>query len=45
MFRMCSPDGKTVFYMDMTAPAYMKVPIDGGKPERFTKDMRNKRRF
>src|ERR1700688_3420729 len=37
MFPMCSPDGKTVFYMDMTVPAYMKVSIDGGQPERFTK--------
>ena len=31
MFPMCSPDGKTVFYMDMTVPAYMKVSIDGGQ--------------
>jgi eukaryotic-like serine/threonine-protein kinase len=38
MFPMCSPDGKTVFYMDMTVPAYMKVSIDGGQPERVTKD-------
>ena len=38
MFPMCSPDGKTVFFMDMTVPAYMKVSIDGGQPERVTKD-------
>src|SRR5439155_5779297 len=37
-FPMCSPDGKTVFYIDMTVPAYMKVSIDGGQPERVTKD-------
>jgi eukaryotic-like serine/threonine-protein kinase len=36
MFPMCSPDGKTVFYIDMLAEAYMKVPIDGGKPERVS---------
>jgi serine/threonine protein kinase len=34
MFPMCSPDGKTVFYVDTAAQAYMKVPIDGGKAER-----------
>jgi Tol biopolymer transport system component len=33
---MCSPDGKTVFYLDTAAFAYMKVPIDGGKAERFS---------
>jgi serine/threonine protein kinase/dipeptidyl aminopeptidase/acylaminoacyl peptidase len=38
MFPLCSPDGKTVFYIDMTVPAYMKVSIDGGQPERVTKD-------
>jgi eukaryotic-like serine/threonine-protein kinase len=38
MFPMCSPDGKTVFYIDITVPAYMKVSIDGGQPERLTKD-------
>jgi eukaryotic-like serine/threonine-protein kinase len=37
MFPMCSPDAKAVFYMDMTVPAYMKVSIDGGAPERVTK--------
>jgi Tol biopolymer transport system component len=35
-FPMCSPDGKTVFYVDTTAAAFMKVPIDGGKPERVS---------
>jgi serine/threonine protein kinase len=38
LFPVCSPDGKTVFYVDTTTAAYMKVPIDGGKPERFTKE-------
>ena len=38
MFPMCSPDGNTVFYMDMTVPAYMKVSIDGGQTVRVTKD-------
>jgi eukaryotic-like serine/threonine-protein kinase len=28
----CSPDAKTVYYMDSTSRLYMKVPIDGGKP-------------
>jgi len=37
LYPRCSPDGKTVFYVDSTTDAYMKVPIDGGKPERFTK--------
>ena len=36
MFPMCSPDGKTLFYIDTAAAAYMKVPIDGGKPERVS---------
>ncbi len=36
LYPMCSPDGKTVFYMDSAAAAYMKVPIDGGKPERVS---------
>jgi eukaryotic-like serine/threonine-protein kinase len=39
MFPMCSPDAKTVFYTDMTVPAYMKVSIAGGPPERVTKDV------
>ena len=38
MFPLCSPDGKTVFYIDMTVPAFMKVSIDGGQPERVAKD-------
>jgi len=38
LFPMCSPDGKTVFYFDLSAFAYMKVPIDGGKPERISKE-------
>ncbi|MGA8429921.1 MAG: protein kinase [Candidatus Sulfotelmatobacter sp.] len=38
MFPMCSPDGKTVVYTDITVPAYMKVSIDGGQPERITND-------
>jgi Tol biopolymer transport system component len=29
----CSPDGKTVFYVDMTRNVFMKVPINGGQPE------------
>jgi eukaryotic-like serine/threonine-protein kinase len=32
---MCSPDGKTVFFVDATSDAYMKESIDGGKPERL----------
>ena len=31
--RCARPDAKTVFYVDTTAQRYMKVPIDGGKPE------------
>ena len=34
----CSPDGKTVFYVDLAAFAVMKVPLDGGKPERFSSE-------
>jgi Tol biopolymer transport system component/predicted Ser/Thr protein kinase len=30
----CSPDGKTVFYLDTTKNVFMKVPIAGGQPER-----------
>ena len=30
----CSPDGKTVFYLDLTKGFFMKVPISGGQPER-----------
>jgi Tol biopolymer transport system component len=32
-FPACSPDAKTVFYVDVTIRHYMKVPIDGGQPE------------
>ncbi len=35
MLPMCSPDAKEVFYVDRVAAAYMKVPVDGGKPERI----------
>jgi eukaryotic-like serine/threonine-protein kinase len=34
-FPMCSPDAKTVFFVNMTANAYMKVPIDGGEAKRL----------
>src|SRR5215831_7705508 len=30
----CSPDGKTVFYLDLVKNVFMKVPIGGGQPER-----------
>jgi len=33
----CSPDSKTVYYVNNTARQYMKVSIDGGKPEQLTK--------
>jgi Tol biopolymer transport system component/predicted Ser/Thr protein kinase len=36
-FPICSPDGKSVFYVDLTTTAYMKVSVDGGSPERFSK--------
>lgn len=35
-FPMCSPDGKTVFFVNMTTNAYMKVPIDGGEANRLS---------
>jgi serine/threonine protein kinase/Tol biopolymer transport system component len=35
-YPLCSPDGKTVFYVDPLANAYMKVPIDGGKSEQVS---------
>jgi Tol biopolymer transport system component len=38
MFPMCSPDSKTVFYIDMTVPAFMKVSMAGAQPERVTKE-------
>jgi serine/threonine protein kinase len=34
-FPMCSPDGKTVFFVNMAANAYMKVPTDGGEAKRL----------
>jgi Tol biopolymer transport system component len=38
LYPMCSPDGKTVFYIDTATFFYMKVPIDGGKAERFSSE-------
>jgi serine/threonine protein kinase len=35
---LCSPDGKTVYYLDTAAGAYMRVPIDGGKAERVSSE-------
>jgi len=35
---MCSPDGKMLYYVDSVNSAYMRVPIDGGTPERFSKE-------
>jgi len=32
---MCSPDGKWVYYLDMSNEL-IKVPLEGGKPERVT---------
>jgi len=32
----CSPDGKTVFYLDLSSPGLMRVPINGGKSERVS---------
>ena len=34
---MCSADGKTVFYVDTLTRTFMKVPLDGGKPETVIK--------
>jgi eukaryotic-like serine/threonine-protein kinase len=34
-YPMRSPDGKTVFFVNMAANAYMKVPIDGGEAQRL----------
>jgi len=31
---VCSPDSKTVYYLDLTEGFFMKVPIGGGQPER-----------
>ena len=38
MLPMCSPDGKTIYYVDTVAAAYMKVPVDGGKPDRISSE-------
>jgi eukaryotic-like serine/threonine-protein kinase len=35
----CSPDGKTVFYLDLTDGFFMKVPIGGGQTERVGKEI------
>jgi eukaryotic-like serine/threonine-protein kinase len=32
-YPVCSPDSKMVYYVEDSANRYMKVPIDGGKPE------------
>ncbi|HEX8816344.1 MAG TPA: protein kinase [Terriglobales bacterium] len=37
LFPLCSPDAKYVYYADLAANAYMKVPMEGGKPERISK--------
>jgi Tol biopolymer transport system component len=34
----CSPDSKTVFYLDQTNGFFMKVPVGGGQPERVGKE-------
>jgi Tol biopolymer transport system component len=39
----CSRDGKTVFYLDNATRSYMKVSIDGGKPELVLKAMAESR--
>ena len=36
MLPTCSPDGKTVFYEDLAAFAFMKMPLAGGKAERVS---------
>ncbi len=36
LFPICSPDAKSVFFVDAASGAYMKVPIDGGKAERIS---------
>ena len=33
----CSPDSRMVYYVQNRTQQYMKVPIDGGKPEQLTK--------
>lgn len=35
---MCSPDAKSVYYLDLAANAYFRIPIDGGAPERVSKE-------
>ena len=35
-FPMCSPDGKTVFFVDLAANAYMKVSMEGGEAQRLS---------
>jgi eukaryotic-like serine/threonine-protein kinase len=35
---ICSPDSKTVFYIDANNAALKKVPIDGGKSEQVSKE-------
>jgi Tol biopolymer transport system component len=35
-YPMCSPDGKTVFFVNIKANAYMKVPTDGGEAKRLS---------
>jgi len=39
LFPVCSPDGKTVFYVDQITSAFMKVPIDGGEPQHVSKEL------
>jgi eukaryotic-like serine/threonine-protein kinase len=34
-YPMCSPDGKTLFFVNLAVNAYMKVPIDGGEAQRL----------
>ncbi len=36
MSPICSPDGKTVFYLDMANFVYMKTTMDGGKPVKIS---------
>jgi serine/threonine protein kinase/Tol biopolymer transport system component len=35
---VCSPDGKMLYYVDSAISAYMRVPLDGGTPERFSNE-------
>jgi eukaryotic-like serine/threonine-protein kinase len=34
-YPMCSPDGKTLFFVNLAVNAYMKMPIDGGEAQRL----------